>query len=176
MPRTVKCGLIQASNAAPTDAPIEEIKRANIDKHLKMIEDAARQGVQIYACRGLTTPLLRRAARAMVEAVEKIKEGRTRSDAGGGQAVRNVIVVPIYEEEITGVFYNTAAVMMRMGDLGKYQDHPARPARLRGKSPSSRQSGFSGLRHGLARIGVLSLRPPLSEGARTRLEWSRDRL
>jgi hypothetical protein len=31
MPRTVKCGLIQATNAAPTDAPIEEIKKAYID-------------------------------------------------------------------------------------------------------------------------------------------------
>src|SRR5437868_313934 len=39
MPRTVKCGLIQAKNAGPTDASIEEIKRANIEKHLGMIED-----------------------------------------------------------------------------------------------------------------------------------------
>jgi len=47
MPRTVKCALIQCSNAAPTDLPIEEIKRLNIEKHLKYIEEAAKQGVQI---------------------------------------------------------------------------------------------------------------------------------
>ena len=47
MPRTVKCGLIQCTNAAPTDAPIEEIKRLNIEKHLGFIEQAAKQGVQI---------------------------------------------------------------------------------------------------------------------------------
>ena len=44
MPRTVKCGLIQCSNAAPTDLPIEEIKRLNIEKHLKFIEDAGEAG------------------------------------------------------------------------------------------------------------------------------------
>ena len=27
MPRTVKCGLIQCSNAAPTDLPFDDIKR-----------------------------------------------------------------------------------------------------------------------------------------------------
>jgi N-carbamoylputrescine amidase len=57
MSRTVKCGLIQASNAAPTDAPIEEIKRANIEKHVALIEDAARQGVQILCMQEVfTTP------------------------------------------------------------------------------------------------------------------------
>ena len=47
MPRTVKCGLIQCTNAAPTDAPIEEIKRLNIEKHLTFLQQAAEQGVQI---------------------------------------------------------------------------------------------------------------------------------
>ena len=41
MPRTVKCALIQCSNAAATDLPIEEIKRLNIEKHLTYIEEAA---------------------------------------------------------------------------------------------------------------------------------------
>ena len=45
MPRTVKCGLIQAHNAGPTDAPIAEIIRLNVEKHVAMIEDAAKQGV-----------------------------------------------------------------------------------------------------------------------------------
>ena len=45
MPRTVKCALIQCSNAAATDQPIEEIKRLNIEKHLHYIEEAARPGV-----------------------------------------------------------------------------------------------------------------------------------
>ena len=57
MPRTVKCGLIQCSNAAPTDLPIEDIKRLNIEKHLGFIEQAAEQGVQILCMQEIfTTP------------------------------------------------------------------------------------------------------------------------
>jgi len=42
---------------APTDAPIDEIKRANIEKHLAMIEDAAKKGVQILCMQEVfTTP------------------------------------------------------------------------------------------------------------------------
>ena len=79
MPRTVKCGLIQASHAGPTDAPIEEIKRANIEKHVAMIEDAAKQGVQILCMQEVfTTPYF--CAEQTVrwyEAVEKIPDGPT---------------------------------------------------------------------------------------------------
>src|SRR5690554_1602682 len=57
MLRTVKCALIQCSNAAATDLPIEEIKRLNIEKHLHYIEDAAKQGVQILCMQEIfTTP------------------------------------------------------------------------------------------------------------------------
>ena len=53
----VKCGLIQAKNAAPTEAPIEEIKRINVEKHLKLIEEAAKQGVKILCMQEVfTTP------------------------------------------------------------------------------------------------------------------------
>ena len=67
MSGTVKCGLIQAKNAAPPEAPIEEIKRINVEKHLKLIEDAAKQGVKILHAGGLHYALfLRRAADTMV--------------------------------------------------------------------------------------------------------------
>ena len=57
MARVVKCGLIQATHAGPTDAPIEDIKRANIDKHLGLIEQAANQGVKILCMQEVfTTP------------------------------------------------------------------------------------------------------------------------
>ena len=127
MPRTVKCGLIQASNAAPTDAPIEEIKRANIEKHLGMIEDAARQGVQILCMQEVfTTPYF--CAEQQVrwyEAVEKIPDGPTTKLMQETAKKHNmVIVVPIYEEEITGIYYNTAAVIDADGTyLGKYRKH-----------------------------------------------------
>ena len=41
MPRVVKCGLIQASHACSTDAPLETIREANIEKHLEFLDEAA---------------------------------------------------------------------------------------------------------------------------------------
>jgi beta-ureidopropionase len=125
MPRIVKCGLIQATNAAPTDAPIEEIKRANIEKHLSMIEDAARQGVQILCFQEVfTTPYFCAEQQTRwYEAVERIPDGPTvRLMQEVARRHQMVIIVPIYEEEITGIYYNTAAVIDADGKyLGKYR-------------------------------------------------------
>lgn len=125
MPRIVKCGLIQAKNAAPTDAPIEEIKRVNIEKHLRLIAEAAKQGVQILCMQEVfTTPYFCAEQQTRwYEAVEKIPDGPTvkrMQDAAREHGM--VIIVPIYEEEITGVYYNTAAVIDADGKyLGKYR-------------------------------------------------------
>jgi hypothetical protein len=43
MSRIIKCGLIQAHNHAPT----AEIKKINNEIQLKMIDDAAKKGVQM---------------------------------------------------------------------------------------------------------------------------------
>ena len=127
MARTVKCGLIQAKNAAPTDAPIDEIKRLNIEKHLRMIEDAAKQGVQILCMQEVfTTPYFCAEQKVRwYEAVEKIPDGpTTRLMQETAKKHNMVIVVPIYEEEITGIYYNTAAVIDADGTyLGKYRKH-----------------------------------------------------
>jgi beta-ureidopropionase len=125
MARIVKCGLIQAKHAGPTDAGIEEIKKANLDKHLAMIEDAAKQGVQIVCMQEVfTTPYF--CAEQQVrwyDAVEKIPDGpTTKLMQETAKKHGMVIVVPIYEEEITGIYYNTAAVIDADGTyLGKYR-------------------------------------------------------
>jgi N-carbamoylputrescine amidase len=125
MARTVKCGLIQATNAGSTDGPIEDIKRRNIEKHLAMIADAAKQGVQILCMQEVfTTPYF--CAEQQVrwyEAVEKIPDGPTTKLMQEQAKKHNmVIIVPIYEEEITGIYYNTAAVIDADGTyLGKYR-------------------------------------------------------
>jgi beta-ureidopropionase len=125
MARTVKCGLIQATNAAPTDAPIEEIKRANIEKHVKMIEDAAKQGVQILCMQEVfTTPYFCAEQQTRwYEAVEKVPDGPTvKLMQEIAKQHGMVIIVPIYEEEIAGIYYNTAAVIDADGKyLGKYR-------------------------------------------------------
>jgi len=125
MPRTIKCGLIQAKNAATTDAPIEEIKRVNIEKHLGLIESAAEQGVKILCMQEVfTTPYFCAEQQSRwYEAVEKIPDGPTvklMRDVARERGM--VIIVPIYEEEIAGIYYNTAAVIDADGKyLGKYR-------------------------------------------------------
>src|SRR5260370_38369095 len=106
MARTVKSGLIQAKNAAPTDAPIEEIKRANIEKHLAMIEDAAKQGVQILCMQEVfTTPYFcAEQQTGWYEAVEKIPDGPTTNLMQKMPKQHGiVIIVPIYEAESAGI-------------------------------------------------------------------------
>ena len=125
MPRTVKCALIQCSNAASTDLPIEEIKRLNIEKHLQFIEEAAKQGVEILCMQEIfTTPYFCAEQQTRwYEAVERIPDGPTvRLMQEVAKDYGMVIVVPIYEEELTGIYYNTAAVIDADGKyLGKYR-------------------------------------------------------
>ena len=101
MPRTVKCALIQCSNAAPTDLPIEEIKRLNIEKHLKFIEDAAKAGrADICMQEDFTTPYFCAEQQTRwYEAVERIPDGPTvRLMQEVARKHGMVIIVPIYEK------------------------------------------------------------------------------
>jgi len=125
MPRVVKCGLIQATHACKTDEPLETIREANIAKHIPLIEQAASEGVQIicmqeiftgpYFCAEQTT--------RWYDSTEGIPDGPT-TKLMQEVAKRHsmVIVVPIYEQEAPGVYYNTAAVIDADGTyLGKYR-------------------------------------------------------
>ena len=125
MARVVKCGLIQASNACATSEPMDKIKKANIDKVVGFIEDAHRLGVQILCMQEVfTTPYFCAEQNSKwYDAVEKIPDGPT-VQLMQEVARKNemVLIVPIYEEEITGVYYNTAAVIDADGRyLGKYR-------------------------------------------------------
>lgn len=121
----VRCGLIQTANACPVDEPIEKIKQANIENNLKFISEAAQQGVQIACLQEVfTTPYFCAEQQTRwYEAVEKIPDGPTVKLMQEVAKRHNmVLVVPIYEEEITGIYYNTAAVIDADGKyLGKYR-------------------------------------------------------
>lgn len=125
MSRIVKCGLIQAHNAAPADASIEEIKKANIDNQMKLVEDAHKQGVQMLCFQEIfTTPYFCAEQQTRwYEAVEKVPDGPTvKLMQDVAKQYGMVLVVPIYEEEISGIYYNTAAVIDADGKyLGKYR-------------------------------------------------------
>ena len=127
MSKIVCGGLIQATLAGSTEEPIGKIKQAMIDKHLKMIDDAAKKKVQILCLQELFYgPYFCAEQKTKWYAmVEKIPEGPTTKLMQEVAKKHNmVLVVPIYEEEMTGVFYNTAAVIDADGKyLGKYRKH-----------------------------------------------------
>lgn len=125
MSRVIKCGLIQAGTPLSGDQDVEKIKEAMIAKHLTMIEEAAQQGVKIlclqelfygpYFCAEQDTK--------WYSLVEQIPDGpTTKLMQEIAKKHQMVIVVPIYEEHITGVYYNTASVIDADGTyLGKYR-------------------------------------------------------
>jgi beta-ureidopropionase len=127
MPKTVRGGLIQAILPVSTEQPIEKIKQAMIDKHLKMIDEAAKKDVQIlclqelfygpYFCAEQETK--------WYGLVEKVPDGPTiKLMQEVAKKHGMAIIVPVYEEEMTGVYYNTAAVIDADGKyLGKYRKH-----------------------------------------------------
>ena len=125
MSRIIKCGLIQAHNVGDVSAPIEEIKKANIEHQMKMVEDAAKQGVQMLCFQEIfTTPYFCAEQQTRwYEAVEKVPDGKTvQMMQSVAKEHGMVLIVPIYEEEISGVYYNTAAVIDADGKyLGKYR-------------------------------------------------------
>jgi beta-ureidopropionase len=125
MPQIVKCGLIQASHACDTDEKIEVIREANIEKHLKFIDRAGKEGVQILCMQEIFTGPYFCAEQnpRWYDAVERIPDGpTTRLMQERAKKHRMAIVVPLYEEEAPGVYYNTAAVIDADGSyLGKYR-------------------------------------------------------
>src|ERR1041385_2775478 len=127
MSRIVKGGLIQATLATSSEQPIETIKKAMIDKHVKMIEDAANKGVQVLCMQELFYGpyFCAEQKKKWYSLVEKIPDGpTTKLMQEMSKKYSMVIVVPIYEEEMSGVYYNTAAVIDADGKyLGKYRKH-----------------------------------------------------
>src|SRR5271169_2718634 len=109
MSRNVRCGLIQASNALATNRPLPEIKQAMIEKHLKMIEQAAKKKVQILCLQELFYGPYFCAEQDIrwYELTEPVPDGPTlKSMQKLAKRYKMVIVVPVYEREMSGVFYN----------------------------------------------------------------------
>jgi beta-ureidopropionase len=125
MPRVVRCGLIQARNVKSPDSGLESIKKAMVDKHLKLLEQAAKKKVQAlcfqelfygpYFCAEQETK--------WYHLTERVPEGPTvQLMRKMAKKYSMVLVVPVYEEDQPGVYYNTAAVIDADGTyLGKYR-------------------------------------------------------
>ncbi len=127
MPGTVRCALIQATCTTSTQESLERIKQDSIEKHLKFIADAAGKGVKILCMQEIFTGpyFCAEQSTRWYGMVEKIPDGPTINlmrEVAKKHGM--VLIVPIYEEEMTGVYYNTAAVIDADGSyLGKYRKH-----------------------------------------------------
>ena len=121
----LKGGLIQMGLKADTGSSPQLIKEAMIEAHLPLIEKAGQQGVQVLCFQEVfTQPYFCPSQDSKwYAAAEPIPDGpTTRLMQELAKKHRMVIVVPIYEEEMTGVYYNTAAVIDADGTyLGKYR-------------------------------------------------------
>jgi len=121
----IKGGLIQMSLKGDTSMSPQAIRDAMLDAHLPLVEQAGKQGVQVLCFQEVfTQPYFCPSQDAKwYAAAEPIPDGPT-VKLMQEQARKHgmVIVVPIYEEEMTGVYYNAAAVIDADGRyLGKYR-------------------------------------------------------
>ncbi|WP_456426158.1 nitrilase-related carbon-nitrogen hydrolase [Rhodocaloribacter sp.] len=123
--RTVRAALIQATLAEDATAPLEKIKAAMIDKHVALIEEAARKGAQVTCLQELFYgPYFPAEQKEKWYALtERIPDGpTTRLMQDLAKKHHMVLVVPMYEEDLTGIYYNTAAVIDADGTyLGKFR-------------------------------------------------------
>ena len=125
MPRIVRSSLIQATNVAPPSASLAETKKAMVDKHVGYIHQAAAQGSQIiclqeifygpYFCAEQET--------RWYDFTEAVPGGETTVLMQKlARELHVAIIVPVYEVEQEGIYYNTAAVIHNDGTyLGKYR-------------------------------------------------------
>ena len=125
MPRIVRAGLIQASVGTEAPQELDHLKKYMIDKHVSMIEQAAGEGVEVLCLQELFYgPYFCAEQDARwYSMVERVPEGPTVTLMQELAKKHNmVMVVPVYEEAMAGVYYNTAAVLDHDGTyLGKYR-------------------------------------------------------
>ena len=125
MARNVRGGLIQCSNPINDEKrPVKEIQAAMLTKHLPFVEDAAKRGVQILCLQEIFNgPYFCPSQDARwYDAAESVPGPTTEVFVPIARKHRMVMIVPVYEREQAGVYYNTAAVIDADGKyLGKYR-------------------------------------------------------
>ena len=123
--RIVRAAVIQAKLAADATAPLADIKKAMVDRHVELIGEAAAQGVKVACLQELFYGpyFCAEQDERWYDLTEHVPDGpTTRRMQELAKEHGMVLVVPIYEEEGTGLYYNTAAVIDADGTyLGKYR-------------------------------------------------------
>jgi beta-ureidopropionase len=123
MARMVKGGLIQVS-CPKTEGSVPEIIRAMMEKTLPLVEKAGKAGVQVLSLQEcFNTPYFCPAQTPnWYDSAEPVPGPTTALMAEYAKKYNMVIVVPLYERAMAGVYYNTGAVIDADGKyLGKYR-------------------------------------------------------
>jgi beta-ureidopropionase len=126
MSRNVKVGLIQlACPPIPEgEGHVKAVQEAMEAKHIPWIEKAGEAGVQILGLQEIfNTPYFCPAqSPEWCDTAEAVPGPTTDRMAEYAKKYNMVIVVPVYERVMAGVYYNTAAVIDADGTyLGKYR-------------------------------------------------------
>src|ERR1035438_4023908 len=125
MPRVVRCALIQATSTEAPQSPLEKIKQVMVDKHVAMIRQAAASGAQVVCLQEIFYGPYFCAEQSIrwYDFTEPVPDGPTTQLMRKLAAeLRMAIILPVYEVESEGVYYNTAAVLGQDGSyLGKYR-------------------------------------------------------
>jgi beta-ureidopropionase len=122
---SVKIGLVQLASKTHAEAPCFQHRQTMIEAHLPYVEAAAKQGVNILCFQEIFTGPYFPPSQDVkwYDLAERIPEGDTVQQF---QALAKqhgmVMLLPLYEEEMAGLYYNTVAVIDADGSyLGKYR-------------------------------------------------------
>ncbi|HLU66142.1 MAG TPA: nitrilase-related carbon-nitrogen hydrolase [Kofleriaceae bacterium] len=125
MARKVVGGLIQLSNPInDTSVPVKKVAEAMLEKHLPYIDEAGKKGVQILCLQEVFNGPYFCPSQDSVwcDIAEPIPGPTVELMQTYARKYQMAMVVPIYEREMAGVYYNTAAVIDADGTyLGKYR-------------------------------------------------------
>lgn len=125
MPGTVRGGLIQCKNPLNDESvTVAQIKEQALAVHLPFIEEAGSKGVQILCLQEIFNGPYFCPSQAIrwYDAAESIPGPTVETMQALARKHSMAIVVPLYEREQAGVYYNTAAVIDADGKyLGKYR-------------------------------------------------------
>lgn len=121
----IKSGLIQMGLKGDTSLLPEQIRDLMLEAHRPLIEQAGKAGVQILCFQEVFTQpyFCPSQDKRWYSAAEAVPDGHTTNlMCQYAKKYQMVIIVPIYEEAMPGVYYNTAAVIDADGTyLGKYR-------------------------------------------------------
>jgi beta-ureidopropionase len=125
MARKVVGGLIQMSNPLnDPDASVAQVRDAMVEKHLPMIHEAGKKGVQILGLQEMFNgPYFCPSQDSKwCDIAEEVPGPSVKMFSEICKQYGMAMVVPVYEREMAGVYYNTAAVIDADGSyLGKYR-------------------------------------------------------